>query len=97
MTQMVKKWRRFHEDNPEVYALFKKFSFELISVGFRSYSAKSVFERIQWHTDVQTRRSKFKLNNNYTAYYARLFHVDHPHHNEFFETRNTSRQEMDDE
>ena len=97
MTQIRKQWRRFHEENPEVYTLFKKFSFELISVGFQNYSSKSVFERIRWHTDVQTRNTKFKLNNNYTAYYARLFNVDHPQHNTFFRTRQTSRQEMEDE
>jgi hypothetical protein len=94
---LKEKWWEFHKNNPHVYELFKRFTHELIAAGFSNYSSKSVFERIRWHTDIKTRGSSLKLNNNYTAYYARLFHADHPEYGGFFRTRQTSPQIMDGE
>ena len=78
---------RFHQDNPRVYEMFKRFTFRAIRAGFTHYSAKSICERMRWHTDIETRDEEFRLNNNYTAYYARLFMEDHPQHDGFFRKR----------
>lgn len=52
-------------------------------------NAKGIFERIRWHTDKPNHEGKstFKLNNNYTAIYARMFHACYPEHAGFFRTR----------
>ena len=88
-------WWEFHTQNPQVYELFKQFTFQVIDAGFENYSVNAIFERIRWHTDIETRGSSFKLNNNHRAYYARLFHHDHPEHDGFFRTRYVSPQEVD--
>jgi len=53
-----------------------------------------VFERIRWHTDVETRGdTPFKLSNNHRAYYARFFMHNHPEYQGFFKTKETTNEE----
>jgi len=85
-------FREFHEANPDVWRLFVRFTFDVIRRGFKHYSSKSIFERIRWHTDIETviqtgEIKDFKLNNNYTAAYARLFGQTYPEHAGFFRLR----------
>ena len=80
-------WWEYHKRNPHIYDLFVRFTFDVIRRGHKHYSAKAVFERIRWHTDVETNGDPFKLSNNNTAYYARLFHHDYPEHEGFFRMR----------
>ncbi len=83
------EWWEFHKKNPRVYDLFERFTLAVINRGFQHYSAKAIFERIRWHTDVETSDAKFKLQNNHTAYYSRYFMHRHPDHDGFFRTRET--------
>ena len=90
MTKSLKeKWWDFHQDNPHVYELFERFAFQAIQAGFKNYSANAVFERIRWHTDIETQGSGFKLSNNHRAYYARYFHTRNPDYDGFFRTKQT--------
>ena len=77
----------FHKKNPHVYDLFKRFAFKVIDGGHQHFSSKAIFERIRWETLINTRGSKFKLQNNHTPYYARLFMHDFPQYDGFFRTR----------
>ena len=79
-----RKWWCYHKRNPEVYELFKRYTFQLIRAGHNHYSAKGVFERIRWHSDVETAGEPFKISNNYTPYYARLFMTEFKRHDGFF-------------
>ena len=82
------KWWQFHKDNPHVYDLVERFTFDVIKRGYDNYSINSVFERIRWHTDVETKSDQpFKLSNNHRAYYARLFMAYNPSHSGFFRVR----------
>lgn len=83
-------FQAFHDANPGVWELFQKFTFELISKKFKHYSADAVCHQIRWHTAVITNDRDFKLNNNYTSRYARLFHKAHSQHSNFFRTRSLS-------
>ena len=57
------KWWEFHKQNPHVYDLFQSFTLDVIARGHKHYSAKAVFERIRWHTDVETKcEREFKLS-----------------------------------
>ena len=88
MSQPIKqKWWQFHKDNPHIYELFCKFTWEVINAGHENYSAKGVFARIRWHTDDETHGEKFKLSNNYTPYYARLVMHYHKQYDGFFRTK----------
>jgi len=77
----------YHQANPEVYELIKKFTFQVIEAGFDHYSIASIYERVRWHTEVETAGDPFKINNNHRPYYARKFMEDHPEHDGFFFTR----------
>lgn len=77
----------YHAENPRVYELFKRFAFEAIRAGYEKFGAKSIFERARWEISIHTRGDDFKLNNNYTAFYSRLFMKDFPQYEGFFETR----------
>ena len=79
----------FHIAHPQVFALFDRFTREAIGRGFRNYSAKAVFERIRWETDQADvdGNSTFKMNNNYTSFYARAWMRLNPDHEGFYRLR----------
>jgi hypothetical protein len=66
---------QFDRDNPVVWVEFCKFTFELIQAKRKRGGAKAVFERMRWECKTQTTDPDYKLNNNYTAYYARKFNA----------------------
>ncbi len=81
------QWWIWHKKNPHVWDLFRKYTFQAINAGRRNYSVNAIFERIRWHTDIETKGDSFKISNNHRAYYARYFHVMHPEHDGFFRTK----------
>jgi len=86
--EMNDQVKAFHKQHPRVWELFCEFTNELIRRGFKHYSAKGVFERIRWETaEADSARNEFKLNNNYSAFYARAFMRCNPEHEGFFRTR----------
>lgn len=93
--QIFKAFVQFHAENPAVWTLFERFALAAIAAGRSHYSANSIFERIRWHVDIETTGKEVRLNNNFRAYYARMFHAKHPDHSEFF--RNRRRTSEDDE
>ena len=87
--EMRDQVQRFHNDNPEVWDLFVRFTKNRIDRGFANYSVKAIFERIRWEVDGVGGKDQasFKLNNNYPAFYARRFMKMYPEHEGFFRTR----------
>lgn len=72
--------------NPEVWRYFKLFSFQMIDRGYKRIGSKMIFERIRWETMI-TGDGTFKINNNYTPYYARKFEQEFPEHSGIFAMR----------
>jgi len=86
--QLRDQVKAFHRQHPMVWRLFCQFTEELIYRGFEHYSAKGVFERIRWETaEADSGLNEFKLNNNYSAFYARAFMRCYPEHDGFFHIR----------
>ena len=86
--ELREKVIEFHKAHPQVWSLFVTFTNEKISHGFTHYSAKGVFERIRWETDqAENRSNEFKINNNFSSFYARAFMRRYPAHDGFFRTR----------
>lgn len=85
--QIFARFRAFHEANPQVWRVFERFTFELISRGRDRYGAAGVWQRMRWHFHVETTGETVKLNNNFHPYYARLFAAKHPQHAAFFKLR----------
>ena len=80
------KFPKYHSDNPTIYEAFKKITFEAISKGHNRFSAEFVFNVIRWKTKV-TAKDEFKVNNNYKAFYSRMFMNEYPEHKGIFSTR----------
>lgn len=85
--EIEKEFWEFHAANPKVYALFSRFTLDAINAGRVRFSQNFVVERIRWYTAIETRGDDFKINNNYRAYYARLWMRDHPDFDGLFGTR----------
>ncbi len=83
------KFYEYHKENPQIYAEFKKITLNLIGRGFKHYSAKGVFEIVRWSTGVSANDNIFKINNNYTPLYARLFEKEFPNMKDFFRKRDS--------
>lgn len=86
-TPICDKFLGFHKENPGVYELFKVFTFQAIVRGYKHLSADMVGHRIRWETKVETTNQGFKINNDYIAWYSRLFEADYPEHKGFFRKR----------
>ena len=83
----ISKFISYHEENPEVFYLFLKFASQAKRVTSR-YGAKSIGEQIRWHFNIEKRTDDFKMNNTFTAYYARLLIMRYPRKFKgFFELR----------
>ena len=77
----------FDESNPEFWDQFRRFSFEAIRSGRKRFSARAVFQRMRWETEIDS-GGTFKVNNNWCAFYSRKFMREYPEYKGFFETRN---------
>lgn len=66
-----REFERFNKSNPVVYRKFKKYASKMHKNGRRRYSAWAIINAIRWEEDFNTRGSKFKINNNFIAHYAR--------------------------
>lgn len=79
---------RFIEKNPRFWQMFEKFAFQMIQSGRRRCSSKLIFERIRWETHLTKSDDEcFKINNNYSSIFARLFVEKYPAYSDFFSMR----------
>ena len=79
----------FHRDNPEIFELFKRFANEAFNAGLTHYSARDIFPRIRWFTQIESRADPdgVKINNNWSPFYARLVAAEDPKFRGFFKYR----------
>jgi hypothetical protein len=89
MESISKNFEMFHYDNPHVYDELWKLACDLHARGHRHYSMKGLFEVLRWHRAMKTTDEDFKLNNNYTAYYARLIMENDDRLEGFFRLRDS--------
>lgn len=86
-TRLEKKFINYHQKNPEVWREFKRYAFEAVETGRTQYSAKLIMEKIRWDSKLEVQKvSAFKIPNEVTAYYARLFHKSFPAYKGLFKT-----------
>lgn len=79
-------FQEYLEKNPSIYKAFVHYAFELISIGHNRIGSRAIFERIRWESMIQ-KNDEFKVNNNYTADFARKFEEDFTHYAGIFEKR----------
>lgn len=77
-TRIERRFAEFHRANPHVYAEFERRALQLHRAGARRIGAKAIAERIRWDINIRTLGDEYKINNSYTALYARLLIHHHP-------------------
>ena len=81
----------YHARNPQVYQAFVRFARELKDSGRHRASSSLIFERMRWESMVGGEREiglpKYRLNNNYRAFFARKLAAEDQSFSGFFETR----------
>jgi len=83
-------FQRFHSENPHVYVALERLAFKLRNKGVTRWGIKALWEVCRYELALNTSApvSTFKLNNNYTACYARLLMERNPEDlGGFFELR----------
>jgi hypothetical protein len=80
------KFEKYHSANPEIWQQFKNATFTLIRVGRKHFSADAILHSIRFNTAIRGGKD-FKINNNYSSMYSRMFSANFPEHKEFFEQR----------
>jgi hypothetical protein len=84
-------FEEFHQANKHVYATLVRLAREWInSTGSRKVGIKSLFEVARWTLAIETSDAEYRLNNSYTAYYARLLMAENPELAGLFELRASS-------
>lgn len=84
------KFDQYDRENPEFYELFKTFTLQMIRAGRAHYSARTIIHQIRWHTDLHAKSDDgFKINNDYSPFYARKFERQFPQHEGFFTKRHS--------
>ena len=81
------RFKKFHSENPDVYAMFKRLAFEMKSTGKKKYSAETIINVMRWNYDLKTGGDVFQINNDFRSIYARLLVYHHPKFTGFFEFR----------
>jgi len=84
---MVEQFWKFHVENPGVYKELLTLALRMKRTGRKRYGMKGLFEVLRWHRALETTDEEFKLNNNYTAFYARMLMKRLPELDGFFAVR----------
>ena len=83
----MKAFVKYDYENPQIYDEFKKITFQFINRGYKRIGAKIVCEIIRYQSMIKG-DGQYKINNNYTADYARKFERDHLEYIGIFTKRN---------
>lgn len=82
------KFEQFHTENPRVYTTLVRLAREWINrTGRQKLGIKTLYERARWEIALATSDPDYRLNNNYTAYYARLIMHQEPDLDGMFDLR----------
>lgn len=81
------RFEAFHRANPHVYRALRSLALGYKRAGAQRGGMKMLFEVLRYRSALQTRGEPYKLNNVYTALYARMLMEKEPELAGFFETR----------
>lgn len=85
---LPERFEQFHDENPRVYVILVRLAREWIQrTGRHKLGIKTLYERARWEIVLATKDPDFKLNNNYTAFYARLIMHENPDLRGIFDLR----------
>tara|TARA_R100000900_G_scaffold135248_1_gene112748 strand:- start:323 stop:733 length:411 start_codon:yes stop_codon:yes gene_type:complete len=79
---------RFNKNNPKVFHKIVELADRQRRIR-NHYSIEIIMNVVRYHTDLDGKGDPFKVNNNYKAYYARMY-MEYRKCPDFFETRSPS-------
>ncbi len=85
--KLCRRFVKFHQKNPHIYALFNQFAEQMVNTGRPYYSATAVWGRMRWDVNLEYTDEQFKLNDHLTPYMARWWLDHHPERKDFFKLR----------
>jgi hypothetical protein len=85
--QIKARFVKFHKANIHVWKSFEQIALRLIANGFDHYSAQTIIGSLVMETHLKTTDRTVTINNDFSAYYARMFQAAHPDLADFFEVR----------
>jgi hypothetical protein len=86
--RIAAQFEAFHTDHPWVYSRLKELALDIKRTGRNHYGMKALFEVLRFEHAIATNKSDgLKLNNNYTALYARKLGQEVPELENFFKYR----------
>lgn len=74
---LAEKFDRFNASNPHVADALELLAGQWLRMHDR-VGMKALVERLRWESGIQTTGSAYRLNNSWTAFYARLLLARHP-------------------
>ena len=79
-SQLEEKFLEFHAKHPEVYAALSRFSHQWRDRKgpYARLGIKMVIERVRWELALGARDESPRLNNNHSAFYARVLMAQEP-------------------
>ncbi len=77
MSDLAERFLTYDTENPGIWTMFERFANELVAAGVTTLSANLIFERMRWETAISG-NDGYKLNNNYRAFYARMYEQKYP-------------------
>lgn len=87
-SRLQRRFESFHRENEHVLDEIIKIARDLKRHGFKKTGMKLIFERLRWLHALKTKGDdEYKLNNNHTAFYARVVMLLCPDLDSFFRTR----------
>jgi hypothetical protein len=93
----VARFEEFDAAHPEVYGMFRFFALELLAAGRTRGGARSIIERVRWHTAINSSDGEFKINNCFIPFYARKLAKEDGRFESFFSFRTSRADDSDDE
>ena len=83
--ETIKAFIENFEANPDVWKAFESYALLAMSKQVQ-LGAKAIMERVRWEIAIE-KSQEFKVNNNFTSYYSRVFELKYPKCEGYFETR----------
>lgn len=80
-------FQKFHKQNPHVFIRLREMALTMKRHGRSRLGIKMLFEVLRWERMLETSGDEFKLNNNYSAFYARMLEETTPELKGIFATR----------
>jgi len=90
-TNAWREFRRYDEQNPQIWEEFVVRSKEAMDKGFEKIGAHFILQIIRWYTGVRANGNTWKVSNNHFPYYARKCMQEHPDTKGLFEIRKLTR------